>query len=83
MGSVRRAQWRFLSGPTPTSWHEVAFDRLPLGIAFGLLACCLFVAFQRLWNSQGTTGRWVINLFLAAIIGDLLLLWMISIFSVS
>lgn len=73
----------FLSGAMPKGWHEIVFDRLPLGLAFGLLSCCVFIALQRLWNSHRTAGKRVLNLILAGTIGDILLVWMISIFAAS
>ena len=61
-----------ISAP-PIYWQVLLYQRLPWGLAYGLLAGFLFIGLQHLWNTRGNRGKWWANLIVAVTIAKAVL----------
>ena len=55
-------------------WRVILYQRIPMGIVYGAVAGMLFIAFQRLWNTNSNRVKWYLNFFLAIGIAKLTVL---------
>jgi hypothetical protein len=67
-------------GTMPESyyWHVILWQRLPLGVAYGLLSGVAFVFLQRMWNMSGSRLKWWVNVLGSTIAARLVLLGLMS-----